>query len=798
MNTHSTSSESSQRSPWSYFRTDWVWLLVGAVASVVGASIQLSGFPKGLLLQLQEPLTYKGDGMSHLWITKRAMEDWYLSSPYTGYPFGSDFYDYPLSDTGNILLLKVFGLVTGSVYGGYNLFFYLGFAAVFVAAYVAFRYFGLGRSYAAAAAVLFNFLPFHFYRIDHLFYTWYFIVPVSFLLGYWIMTRSEPLGWRGKKLLNLAGVFVVGIVLGSFGFYYAAFAMMLFGIALAMGALLTKSWRPLVAGSIAIGGVGFGVILNLLPNLWYWMRNGVSPEPVMRTFGEAEIFAGKLTYLVLPRFGHRIDWFADMAHQYLSQSYGINESSMSTLGLVASIGFALGLVVLIAGTLGWRVDRRVAFHSVMLAAFFLIGTVGGISALITLFFVPEIRSWNRVSVFIAFGALFVAFFALQKLGSWLELRRKSANRLRFLSSIAVVPALLAGSFGILDLTVSPMPSCASTKGNQVQCSDDQAQYRADKQLVRSIEESVPRGSAVFQLPYMRFPESSIPGMGAYTLFGGYLNSDHLRWSFGTQWGRANSYYFAALDTQPLSDQLEVARKMGFVGVWVDFRGYKDKEGTRQELTRVMGAGPTFEREDRDVAFYAYKNPESVDLAGRSIEEIGKVTGFAADHLGHRTERTLAQGIDFTKPETPTFVKDLTGARSFEFGIRWADADIARSMKIEFQEPLPSKFVLEFVARTAIDRNNGPMKIQIGSKQYQADVTYGLQTFRIPVDLGTESVSTIEFTPYKSVSIQGYYEGHEWRRLGVGFTSMRFLTNQPDTEQSVAPFVEASESPEVAG
>ena len=164
------------------YKSEWRWWCVGAIFSFVLASVLMTGWPSGILPNLAYPYTYQGDGLSHSWLTLRAMEGWIFDNPRSGYPFGSDFLDYPGSDTGNILLLKIIGTIAGNYYGDINLFFLLSFSVIFIASYCSLRTFELNKFFAFAASLLFAFLPFHFQRLGHLFYLWYFVVPIVFFL----------------------------------------------------------------------------------------------------------------------------------------------------------------------------------------------------------------------------------------------------------------------------------------------------------------------------------------------------------------------------------------------------------------------------------------------------------------------------------------------------------------------------------------------------------------------------------------------------------------------------------------
>ena len=117
------------------FLNTWKWWLIGALICFELASVLMSGWPKGLLPDLKFPYIYKGDGLSHAWMAQRAIEGWIFENPRSGYPFGSNFMDYPGSDSGNLLIIKLLGLVTTDYHSALNLFFLLSFPTTFIASF---------------------------------------------------------------------------------------------------------------------------------------------------------------------------------------------------------------------------------------------------------------------------------------------------------------------------------------------------------------------------------------------------------------------------------------------------------------------------------------------------------------------------------------------------------------------------------------------------------------------------------------------------------------------------------------
>ena len=248
----------------------------------------------GLLPNISFPFVYHNDGLSHAWLAQRVIEgEWYFDNPRSGYPFGSNFLDYPNSDLGSFIALKILGSVFGSFQAATNLYFLLGFPLVFVASYSVLRYFALSRVSSIAAALVFTFIPFHFFRIGHLFFTWYFVVPLFFYYchKFYFGSHSRTLNGGLKRFaLHLC----VLLALGSFGVYYAFFGVLIMLACGLAGSIRNRATRNFYSSIAASAVVIFAVAINLVPNLHHRIQSGANTEAAERKPLEAEIYGLKL------------------------------------------------------------------------------------------------------------------------------------------------------------------------------------------------------------------------------------------------------------------------------------------------------------------------------------------------------------------------------------------------------------------------------------------------------------------------------------------------------------------------
>jgi phosphoglycerol transferase len=557
-----------------------------------------------------------GDGLSHSWMIQRSIEGWVFENPRSGYPFGSNFLDYPGSDAGNLLALKLLGYLSGSYYAALNLYFLIGFSVVFASAFCVSRSLSISLPLSFAASLLFAFLPFHFYRLGHLFYTWYFVVPLYFYIGYKVSCIHMGVRYwttSGGLLIALSLIF-----LSSFGVYYAFFGVITIMIGGLFGGIYHGSYYPFIGAIVASCFIVLGVGLNVSPNLLHRINIGENNEVAQRNLVETEIHGLKLTHLLLPRIAHRIDRLSDFTVSY-NRSFPLNhENTFATLGLVGALGFILLLLYFFMSNSGRNLDYRLSYLSLAVFAMFLIASIGGFSFFFAAFVSPLIRGWNRISVFIGFGSL-IAFFII------LEIWLKKVAPYRMAKIGLVVVTFIAG-FGIFDQTASPCINC----NNSIQ-----KEFTFDQKFVHEIEKLLPRSSAIYQLPYMPFPESGGPlhRLQEYDLVTGFLHSESLRWSFAGMKGREGDLFYRSLAQQTIAKQLDVIARLGFSGIYLDRRGFEDGgRAIEVELRRLLNTGPELTRNDGQIAFYRITPTGPMVAEGTSPQEIMKRAGFSPAKL----------------------------------------------------------------------------------------------------------------------------------------------------------------------
>jgi phosphoglycerol transferase len=284
---------------------------------------------------------------------------------------------------------------------------------------------------------------------------------------------------------------------------------------------------------------------------------------------------------VLPTIGHRIPawrvvesrWSvlrgADPNDPTIGQRIGINEKYYNALGVIASAGFLFLCLALLAAPAAWleRLSPMADLAKLNIAGVLL----GSGFALLFEYFVPQIRTYNRIAVYLAFFSLFAAALLFDRLG--LHNGRSPGARALLLAALGVATTL-----GLLDEIPGVM-----RPDHQAQA----AAYAEERQYVRAVEALLEPGALVFELPYVDYPEPV--GTQGYELFRPYLHSSRLRFSYGASRGTKADRWQSAVAGKELPTMVSELCRAGFTGLHVDLRLAEDKqEALRAELDRKLG------------------------------------------------------------------------------------------------------------------------------------------------------------------------------------------------------------------
>ncbi len=566
---------------------------VAPYASVVIAClVVLVGVMRLWRADLHVPFAYSGDSLCvEMWVKGIVENGWYLHNHSLGLPGSFEMEDYPLADNLHFGLFKLISAVIHDHAAIFNIYYLVTFPLSALSAFWVMRRFQVSYRSSLIASLLFAFTPYHFVRGEyHIFLAAYYLIPLVVMLMLQICQGWNPWfrcgketgpgykGWMNRDLLlSLA----LCVLVGSGGVYYAFFSCFLILVAGIWSSFQRKAWAGLLIGGVFIGVIVLSFSANILPSVLYRARHGANPDAVVRYPIEAESLALKINNLLLPMPGHRLE-------KYFHPAYTGGYDFGTNLGIVGGCGF----VILIGRFLFRRYStpspQLLDFLGILSISSLLLATTGGFGYLFSLLFTPWIRCYYRIAIFLAFFALFAFALVFDKLEN-----KICQVRLGKLVYPGLCLMVLLG--GIWDQTNKLMVFIPPYQANK-------EEFQSDAEFVRRIEALVPH-QAIFQLPYVPFPESVVNHVFSYDLFRGYLHSTTLRWSSGAFKGRPVDCWQREVSRQPAEKLVEAVALAGFGGIYLDRQGFADRGASLEsQLSRLLQSKPVVSSNQR-LAFF---------------------------------------------------------------------------------------------------------------------------------------------------------------------------------------------------
>ncbi|MFH0967266.1 MAG: hypothetical protein V1862_06245 [Methanobacteriota archaeon] len=580
-------------------RTTILWCAILLLLCAIYLTLTL-GLTSGVRFDV--PFTYNGDGLEYNLLTKTMIETgWWLENPMVGAPYKLEMYDYAIGSNLDILIMKILSIFSGNYAVVMNSYYILGFFLTALCSLYVFRQLQITYPVAVFGSILYSFLFYHFYRLEHFNLSAFFMIPLVILVILWVC-QGELLFIREKEKkhknvgyrlgLTPKGIIsLIIIIITSTHSYYGFFALLFLGVATLWSVSRSYDLILLLNGVVAGLLLALFAILNKLPSLLYGLFNGPSFVMGYRYPFEAETYGLKLIQLILPAPGHNIPFLADIAEKYSMYRPLVNENVSASLGIIGTIGFLMLLVWVFIR--GWKpLQMKFATRTLMMdhlslltISAILIGTIGGISAVIAQVF-PEIHAYNRIS-------LFIAFYAILAVSLLLELIFEQYRTRPFFCPVFLLLLLVILTFGVYDQVPG---SYVLTAG-----SDREQEFLAQDAYFSQIEKIMPSGASIFILPDIGgFPHSSPPGkIKELDSLKPYLHTKDLKWSYPTMKGRFWDNWQTAVGILGPKALIEHLFSTGFTGLLIDGYGYSDGGvGTDNNFINLTGVTPYMSKDGR--------------------------------------------------------------------------------------------------------------------------------------------------------------------------------------------------------
>lgn len=581
----------------------WTVCLFGYAVAI---AVTLGVLYYGMRLEnadLAVPFAYKNDALLILPLVKATVETGdHWTNARLGAPGCQELYDYPVVDQLHFLGIRVLRWYSSDPVVVFNLYYLLTYPLTTLTAMFALRRLGVGLPAAIALSVLYSFQPYHYLRGEvHYFLSAYYVVPLTIWLAL-RLCRADVLffpqdsaGVSRRRLRDASGwgAIAVALMTASAGAYYAYFGCALLAAATVYGAVAGRNWRAPLVGFGLVGLIAAAGLYEHAPTAKYQKLNGENDGPHLRFAEESEMYGMKLAQLLLPVTGHNWQRFAALRAEYDAPRMrpAQNENEWDAIGLVASAGL-VGLFV----ALFLPAARSWPYAPLASLALFavLLGTIGGLGSLIGHLLTPQVRAYNRISIY-------VAFLALAAVG--LALDRVTRSNWRIVGLFRIVGCGLLVWFGLWDQLNN---TWFRDDGQLKDRGKIEEKFSEDREFFRRVEDLFPEGGAVFNYPHVPYPESApVRDVDSYDHVRGYLHTDRLKWSFGAMKGREWDLRFRSLAQQSTDKLLLKILHMGFRAILVDKRGLEPGKFAELDhgIRNIIGDGNNFGHPDKTLELY---------------------------------------------------------------------------------------------------------------------------------------------------------------------------------------------------
>lgn len=483
---------------------------------------------------------------------------------------------FPSADINLILIiLKIFALLNIGFIKSVNIYFFLTFFLTSLISLYVLKKIGIPNNITIGASLIYSFLPYHFLReVKHIVLASYFLIPLMVLVLFFLW-QKKPLFfkkcgniWKFDLMSKKAFfVYVLLVLVSISSIYYNLFFMFFLLIVGISAYFYHKNYRHFTSSLIAVLILLFFTFINFLPNIIY-IKNNPAESYTQRGFAQTEYYGLRIPQMLLPVDNHILQPLAEIKTEYNKGALYVNESSMATLGFALSISFvALLFNFLFVGRKKFDAFQKLGFlnlSSVLLAV------SGGFLSYFAIFGLTQLRSCNRISVFIAFFAL---------VGMCLFLKRITK---KFNSRLCNLILVLFFAIALCDLF-----SFSYNFAYKQQQIKNEVYSLAS--LTNYIEAQSPYNIKVFTLPYLDFPEGR-PSymMYDYELAKPAVFSNHVQYSYGALKGSDLDKKYKFYSTLNSRDLVKALRNDGFDGILIDVKGYYPYPDDLLNLTKILG------------------------------------------------------------------------------------------------------------------------------------------------------------------------------------------------------------------
>lgn len=544
------------------------------------------------ITNLYVPFSNHGDVTLTLSHIKTIQEKgWYFQTDRLGAPFSSNFLDYPMADTLFYVLLKIIVVICNDPILTLNIYFYLTFITISLTTYYVLKYFKLKKILCLAGSLLFSFTPYHIIRgVNHVFLSSYYMVPLIFLICYWIYTKPFD------KKKNIFSIIII-ILTGMSGIYYSFFTAFFILFSNIVSVLNKKSKNVFISIKLLLI-LMLTIVCSASPSLIYSYQNGKNIAIASRNPNESEYYGLKMSSLFIPNSSYGISFLQKKINLYTASTYFKSENT-AYLGIIGIIGFLL-LLSNIFIEKNNKKNKITILLSYLTLASILLSVNFGFGSIFSYLVTAKIRAYLRISIFIEFFSLFFVLFLINE-------KIKNQKFIYLLGLLLII-------IGIFDQTNVYRPPFQDIKN----------ELESDKRFIEKIEKEH-SNSFIFQLPYKKFPETEpINKIVDYDLLNPYIYSKTIKLTYGAMKGRIGDTWNSEINSLSTIDLINELVILDFDGIYIDRFGYLDNgQKIEDEIKKITSKDPIISENNR-LSFFDLSNYKKIYLKNFSNEEVSQL------------------------------------------------------------------------------------------------------------------------------------------------------------------------------
>lgn len=552
------------------------------------------------------PLSFSGeDDLHFLSVAKNAIDGhgfWNMEDMQA--PFGTKRYNFPMLMAFYYGFFRFFGFFTDNVILVNNFYYICTFIFAFYTFYFVARKLSILPSLCILGGIIFTFSQYHFLRsVIHITASSYFVAPLilyfCYLIGIDNKFNKKYVDLK-EKLTQYALITFFCFLIGSADIFYAYFGCGFIVVSIFISFFKNRRLATLRGIIILLLLIAF-LLSNLYPSILNSLINDASKSSSRRPF-EAFYYGLMFVHLFMPKFqtgDHVFSWLVD---RYKSDNFFKGEALTNYLGIIALVGFLFLIALLILDGLCKKFENKedvsnkgfIRFLSSLNFFGFFLGCSAGLATFISLCGFTEVRTYNRISVYLLlFSTIFVIYTLNILTKNYITHSKKL--KIKFLYFISIFSLIL---FHFYDTRLYNLKSKDEFVKNYEKVLNV-------KNYAEKINALYDKKVNILELPIIPYPESKIATGQANCNIQAmpYLFTKNVSWSFGSL-PRSETLFgykqlFSKVDASSL---ISNALNYEFSGISIHTNLFPKGKNITKELYK-LGIKPSFKDEQGEVYFY---------------------------------------------------------------------------------------------------------------------------------------------------------------------------------------------------